>query len=448
MADDTENKVEDMKEEEKQPPVMEHKEFGGSIGCLLTYVSTPALFIFMAYFYHNLGSDYSKFSRNQFNADVMSALANCTLWKVQITYTVLVAAIFALPAPKIIEGPATPSGEKLKYKIAAIPTLLIFLSIFAYFFLYDEQEELLPISTFLKLYYFQLVIQSTVIAFLWQLAFIVRSYYLSPSQRNPIATSGNVIYDSFLGYELHPRVGELFDLKIFLYRYAMVQWVLFSLFKFTEVYRGAGGGYEALKANPEVVIMCLTHIAYCYSVYFGDEESCPYMFDIKYDGLGFQQTFGEIVIVPFIYSLPIQLVIDFPDHQHAYTVRVIAATVLLVVGIVLAGLSNGQKTKFRTSDWRTYSSGDVISADDGVLLCGGCWGLSRHPNYLAEVLIAIGWSLLCGFTHYFMWFYPLFVIPLVITRAERLENTSHKKGSKVWSLYTEKVPYKIVPYLY
>ena len=48
----------------------------------------------------------------------MSALANCTLWKVQITYTVLVAAIFALPAPKIIEGPATPSGEKLKYKIA------------------------------------------------------------------------------------------------------------------------------------------------------------------------------------------------------------------------------------------------------------------------------------------------------------------------------------------
>merc|ERR1739838_1248936 len=277
----------DMKEEEKQPPVMEHKEFGGSIGCLLTYVSTPALFIFMAYFYHNLGSDYSKFSRNQFNADVVSARANFTLWKVQITYTVLVAAIFALPAPKIIEGPATPSGEKLKYKIAAIPTLLIFLSIFAYFFLYDEQEELLPISTF-----------------------IVRSYYLSPSQRNPIATSGNVIYDSFLGYELHPRVGELFDLKIFLYRYAMVQWVLFSLFKFTEVYRGAGGGYEALKANPEVVIMCLTHIAYCYSVYFGDEESCPYMFDIKYDGLGFQQTFGEIVIVPFIYSLPIQLVID------------------------------------------------------------------------------------------------------------------------------------------
>ena len=30
------------------------------------------------------------------------------------------------------------------------------------------------------------------------------------------------------------------------------------------------------------------------------------------------------------------------------------------------------------------------------MLVSGYWGVCRHPNYLGEIMIALGWSLLCG----------------------------------------------------
>ena len=57
--------------------------------------------------------------------------------------------------------------------------------------------------------------------------------------------------------------------------------------------------------------------------------SCPFMFDIKYEGLGFAQTYGEVAIVPFIYTLPCYLCANYPDDGNYCDVRVVLATVML-----------------------------------------------------------------------------------------------------------------------
>jgi len=421
---------------------LSYNDFGGVIGCLLTYISCPIGFLFIVYFVQENKCDINQFNLEHFWSDICSSLYRFDLMKFLSFYTILIAVIYCFPTSKIVEGPVTPSGKKLKYKISALTTFFTFLAIFFALLKYDVNN----IFKMVKNNYFGLMVISVAIAFLWQLIFFIKSFFLNNEDRNPQATSGNIIYDSFLGYELHPRIGELFDLKIYLYRYSMMAWVLIVLLELVSIYQD---DLETLKRSPEIIIMILTHIIYCYSVYFGDEESCPHMFDIKHEGLGFSQTFGEIVIVPFFYTLPVHMVILFPDHQHFYAIRLIFATILTLAGCFVAGVSNHQKTKFRTSKPEIYPNDDVISSGtSSSLYCGGLWGLCRHPNYLGELMISFGWSLLCGFSSWFLWMYPAFLTPLLLSRIKRLENISEMNGSKNWMIYKKKVPYKMIPYIY
>jgi len=135
-------------------------------------------------------------------------------------------------------------------------------------------------------------------------------------------------------------------------------------------------------------------------------------------------------------------------------VRVAVATVVLVASFYINASANHQKTQFRMQGWKKYPVDDVIkpstSDPERAYYCGGWWGFSRHPNYLGEIMTSFGWSLLAGFTHPLIWFYPVFLISILIPRVERLEEQSKLKFEDVeeWKKYEQRVPYKVVPYLY
>ncbi|XP_035627852.1 delta(14)-sterol reductase TM7SF2-like isoform X2 [Oncorhynchus keta] len=42
----------------------------------------------------------------------------------------------------------------------------------------------------------------------------------------------------------------------------------------------------------------------------------------------------------------------------------------------------------------------IATATGKRLLVSGWWGLVRHPNYLGDLLMALAWSLPCGFNHF------------------------------------------------
>jgi protein-S-isoprenylcysteine O-methyltransferase Ste14 len=55
------------------------------------------------------------------------------------------------------------------------------------------------------------------------------------------------------------------------------------------------------------------------------------------------------------------------------------------------------------------------------LLTSGWWGISRHANYLGDLMMSLSWCLLCGFTYILPYFYIVYMTILLTGRVFRDE---------------------------
>ena len=92
---------------------------------------------------------------------------------------------------------------------------------------------------------------------------------------------------------------------------------------------------------------------------------------------------------------------------------------------------------------------ETISDGQKTLLVNGFWGLSRHINYLGEILMATGIILCVGHpTLIWPWLYPLYYVALLLPRQLDDDKRGALKYGALWKVYKDKVPYKIIPYIY
>ena len=92
-----------------------------------------------------------------------------------------------------------------------------------------------------------------------------------------------------------------------------------------------------------------------------------------------------------------------------------------------------------------------VSISDGErhVLASGFWGVSRHVNYLGEILMAcglvlsLGWPLLLG-----PWLYPLYYVLLLGARERDDDKRCAEKYGPLWEEYRRQVPWRIVPGIY
>ncbi|KAL8185518.1 UNVERIFIED_CONTAM: hypothetical protein K2H54_054256, partial [Gekko kuhli] len=112
--------------------------------------------------------------------------------------------------------------------------------------------------------------------------------------------------------------------------------------------------------------------------------------------------------------------------------------------------ANSQKNAFRKNpkDPKLAHLKVIPTATGKNLLVSGWWGLVRHPNYLGDILMALAWSLPCGFNHILPYFYVIYFIGLLIHREARDERQCKKKYGLAWEKYCQRVPYRIFPYIY
>lgn len=82
------------------------------------------------------------------------------------------------------------------------------------------------------------------------------------------------------------------------------------------------------------------------------------------------------------------------------------------------------------------------------LLTSGWWGRSRHPNYLGDWIMGLAWCLTTGFNTPITYFYSVYFAVLLLHRQLRDDEACKEKYGKDWERYCEKVPYRIVPYIY
>ncbi|KAJ1550473.1 7-dehydrocholesterol reductase [Nowakowskiella sp. JEL0078] len=265
-------------------------------------------------------------------------------------------------------------------------------------------------------------------AFCW-----FKAHYF-PSHPADRKFSGDWIFDLYMGIEFNPRFGKLFDFKLFHNgRPGIVAWTLIN-FSF------AAAQYSKIGyvTNSMLLDWYLRTI------------------DIAHDHFGFYLSWGDTVWLPFMYTFQTHfLVRNQIDLSWSYFTLVLA---IGMGGYYIFRTVNNQKDLARSSNGNCKIWGkparvirtEFVTTDGKVhkslLLTSGYWGLSRHFNYVGDLMISLAMCLPTGFGYISPYFYIIYMTILLVHRIERDHDRCTHKYGKYWDEYCKQVPAKLIPY--
>ncbi|MGF1465602.1 MAG: DUF1295 domain-containing protein [Sandaracinaceae bacterium] len=173
-------------------------------------------------------------------------------------------------------------------------------------------------------------------------------------------------------------------------------------------------------------------------------------YDLFAERVGIKLGWGCLAFYPYFYAVALWSVVDRPNPGTATALYAVSA-LLFLAGWSLSRGANLQKYLFKTRPGASFLgiTPEVIEDGQRSLLVNGFWGVSRHVNYLGEVLMGIGIALSVGYvTSPGPWLYPLYYLLLLVPRERDDDARCSAKYGELWRRYRERVPYRIVPYVY
>jgi protein-S-isoprenylcysteine O-methyltransferase Ste14 len=185
--------------------------------------------------------------------------------------------------------------------------------------------------------------------------------------------------------------------------------------------------------------------------YLKFEEVHLYTYDFMAERVGFKLGWGCLVFYPFFYPVGLWGLAEEPNpHTPALLLAIYAA--IFFGGWMLSRGANLQKFWFkRDPTAKAFGVLDprTISGGGRHVLSGGFWGLSRHINYLGEILMASGLALSLGYPLAITpWLYPLYYVALLLPRQADDDRRCAARYGELWDEYCRRVPWKIVPWVY
>lgn len=420
--------------EETMPAAqMRDLEFGGVPGVLFLMLSLPVFPSLLLWMCQLEDPSLLNFP------PPLPALAD--LWETRVfglylLWFFLQVLFHILPIGKVAEGTPLSDGRRLKYRLNGfyaflLTTAAVGASLFGGIkldYVYDHFQQFALAATAFS---------------------VVLSFYLyiralkAPWDKLSPNSSGNAIYDFFIGRELNPRIGS-FDLKFFCeLRPGLIGWVIINLVMLMAEMKIHN------RDTPSVAMILVNSFQLLYVVdALWNEEAVLTTMDITHDGFGFMLAFGDLVWVPFIYSFQAFYLVNHP-HEVSWPVASLIIA-LKLSGYVIFRCANSQKNAFRKNpaDPKLAHLKTIHTSTGKNLLVSGWWGFVRHPNYLGDLIMALAWSLPCGFSHILPYFYVIYFTVLLIHREARDEHHCKKKYGLAWEKYCQRVPYRIFPYIY
>uniref|UniRef100_A0AAX7UK45 Delta(14)-sterol reductase TM7SF2 n=1 Tax=Astatotilapia calliptera TaxID=8154 RepID=A0AAX7UK45_ASTCA len=381
------------------------REFGGTLGAVCIPIFLPLTVLFLICLSRSPEASLFQWPPPLPSADQLwDPLAPVLL----LGWFALHAVIYLMPLGKVSEGLVLRDGTRLKYPINGFHGLCIsgvFLMLLlglgaplGYLF-----ELLLPLA-----------VCAIAVSFLFSIYLYIRSFW-APSHALALGgNTGNPLYDFFIGRELNPRIGD-FDLKYFCeLRPGLIGWVVINL--------GMLMKEVELRGSPSLAMILVNSFQLLYVAdALWNEEAVLTTMDIVHDGFGFMLVFGDLAWVPFTYGLQAAFLVVHPQTLSSLK----AAAIIALNGLETIATATGKR-----------------------LLVSGWWGLVRHPNYLGDLLMALAWSLPCGFSYLLPYFYVIYFTVLLIHREARDERQCRAKYGLAWDTYCRRVPYRIFPYIY
>ncbi len=261
---------------------------------------------------------------------------------------------------------------------------------------------------------------------------------------NP-AVKSSFLADFFLGRLDNPQLwGGKIDAKMWLYLVGAIMLEL-NVLSFAAHHYLLYGEQASMGLFVSTVLL-----TYFVVDYLSFEEVHLYTYDFFAEKVGFKLGWGCIAFYPFFYSIPVWSTADMPNPQTP-SVWLILYAALFFIGWGLSRGANLQKYWFKKDPQRAFLGirPETITDGDKTLLVNGFWGLSRHINYLGEILMATGIILCLGYPGLLWpWLYPLYYVALLFPRQADDDKRCALKYGALWEQYVKKVPYRIIPHIY
>src|SRR5262245_9527466 len=251
--------------------------------------------------------------------------------------------------------------------------------------------------------------------------------------------SGNILGDYVMGASLNPRL-DGFDFKYFCEsRPGLIGWVAINMSL-------AAKQYE-LHGTVSTPMLLVNAFQFLYVAdYFFHEEAILTAWDIRHERFGWMLCWGDLVWVPFTYTIQAQYLVSHPHELPLWATAGIAA--LNMTGYALFRTANLQKHRFRRDPRATVwgkPAAYIRTAQGSFLLASGWWGMARHVNYLGDLAMGLAWSLPCGFAHPLPYFYVVYLAFLLGHRERRDHARCRAKYGADWEAYCRRVAWRIIP---
>lgn len=255
----------------------------------------------------------------------------------------------------------------------------------------------------------------------------------------------NVFADFYLGRLDNPQWKDgLIDAKMYLY---LIGATLLEL----NVLSFAAHHVLVNRADPSPgVFLYVGLFTFFLTEYLNFEEVHLYTYDFMAEKMGFKLGWGCLVFYPFFYGVGLWSLAERPNPHTPWPLLVVIA-VLFFTGWAFARGANMQKFYFKKDRTKRFLGLDPRTITDGnrFVLAGGFWGLSRHINYLGELLMSSAIALSLGYPGAWEpWLYPLYYVALLLPRQFQDDKRCAEKYGPLWAEYVKRVPYRIIPFIY
>jgi len=366
---------------------------------------------------------------------------NCYSWKM-VSIFMLWAAIFLWIPSEKYEGPVTNFGQVPVYAANGFLYYLVTMVTYigAHLFYPD-----LSLDVYNNMAH--IVGTLNVLALTFCTYLLVMGYYRP--QTNEKLPRFPIMYEFYRGMELHPRLLG-FDIKQWTNcRVGMMAWQVLIVAFVMASWRQTGSW------NPGHVVNVALQTVYI-AKFFWWETGYFTTLDITLDRAGYYICWGCLVWVPVFYTYS-----SYYAVAQLPTMSVATALITTICGLAAIGMNyrvDYEKQLFRETGgkcnlWGQPARGitvrNQLTEKPSELLISGCWGVSRHLNYVFELMAAFTWCLSASWGND-LWalLYFFFLVVLLVHRVFRDEEKCAAKYGPYWTQYCKLVPYRMIPYVF
>lgn len=288
---------------------------------------------------------------------------------------------------------------------------------------------LLIVENFLSLF-----IVINVFAILFSLYLFQRSVAIkaAPKANRPI--------DYWNGREKDPMLWDV-DLKIFFYQPSLIGLALVNV--------ALAEAQWTLHGKLTTGMICYQVFWYLYLLsHYIREDFMLWTFDIIEDHFGFMLVWGDLIYVPYMYSISGWFVAD--NVKEPLSATWLIATILIhCVGHYVFRVSNWQKYDVRRDRSHATIWGKKPQMLEDRLLISGFWGIGRHVNYTGEIMVYLSIAMCAGTVSFIPYILPFSLLILLSQRAHRDDRRCRTKyGERLWGKYCSIAKFRMIPFIY